>query len=393
MSEGILVVNAGSSSIKFAVYALEAAGQVLRYRGLAEGLGADGAAVEVRDRDGHVVFSDQLPRNDHAAAIDALMLWLERGLQGLALRAVGHRVVHGGPQYSEPVLLDDAVIEALQGFTPLAPLHQPQSMAPIRRLAALRPDMPQVACFDTAFHRTLPRVAQLFALPRKYLADGVIRYGFHGLSYQYIARWLATHRPRLYAGRVVVAHLGNGASLCGLQGGRSIATSMGFTTLDGLPMGRRSGSLDPGVVLYLLDHYRMSAAEVQDLLYNQSGLLGLSGISHDVRVLLASDRPAAREALEVYCYRTAREIGSMAAALQGLDGLVFTAGVGENAAEVRRLICEQLQWLGIRLNQGRNDGNALDIGADGSLPVMVVPTDEEGEIVRETMEKTIVSAV
>lgn len=387
MTDAVLVLNAGSSSIKFAVYDMaNGAGGAAGFRGMAQGLGGGGrGALQVRDREGATVLSEPLRDGGHDAAMDALADWLKSGAQGFTLKAVGHRVVHGGTDFAEPVLIDDAVLDRLERLTPLAPLHEPQNLAPVRRLRDLLPALPQVACFDTAFHRTVPRIAQLFALPREYAEDGVIRYGFHGLSYQYIARWLAANRPDLHDGRVVVAHLGNGASLCALREGRSVATSMGFTALDGLPMGNRCGSLDPGVVLHLMTHYGLDAAALEDLLYHRSGLLGLSGISHDVRDLLASDRAEAREALAVYCYRAAREIGSLTAALGGLDCLVFTAGVGENAAPVRSWICEWLEWLGVRLDAGANARNAMAIGADEALPVLVVPTDEEGEIARDTL--------
>ncbi|MCC5857297.1 MAG: acetate/propionate family kinase [Ectothiorhodospiraceae bacterium] len=376
----VLVVNAGSSSIKFALYGLDDAGEPkLRERGQAEGLGGGQASFRTGDR--------QLPMSGdgHRAAVHALLDWLPTALEDAPLLAAGHRVVHGGTRHHAPVRLTDAIVQELQDLEGLAPLHQPHNLLPVRLLAELRPDLPQVACFDTAFHRTQPWYAQRFAIPRAYADAGILRYGFHGLSYQYIARWLREHHPELHRARVIVAHLGNGASLCAMRNGRSEATSMGFTALDGLPMGQRCGTIDPGVVLYLIRQRGMSPEAVEDLLYRGSGLLGMSGISHDVRTLLASREAAAREALDVYCYRAAREIGSLVSALDGLDGLVFTAGVGEHAAPVRAAICGRLAWLGIRLDAERNAGHAGCISADGTLPVLVVPTDEEGEIARETL--------
>ncbi len=381
--QSVLVVNAGSSSIKFALYQ---AGQepVLLYRGQAEGLGGN-AVFRVTELASGKTERPPLDGSDHRAAMQALVSWVEQATRNRPLVAAGHRVVHGGTTHSEPVRLTADVLAELEDLQGLAPLHQPHNLSPVRLLAELKPDLPQIASFDTAFHRTQAWYTQRFALPRRFADRGVLRYGFHGLSYQYIARWLRTHHPELHRGRVIVAHLGNGASLCAMRGGRSVATSMGFTALDGLPMGQRCGNLDPGVVLYLIRQLGMSAESVEDLLYRQSGLLGMSGISHDVRELLASEDPAAAEALTVYCYRAAREIGSLTAALGGLDALVFTAGVGEHAAPVRADICGHLSWLDVALDEERNRGHAGCISRDDSLPVLVVPTDEEGEIARDTV--------
>lgn len=381
MSESaVLVVNAGSSSIKFALYRV-GQGEALHpwERGQADGLGGEQARFRVGDR------QKPMSGNHHRAAMQALLDWLQSALGDARLAAAGHRVVHGGTRYREPVRLTEKVIRDLEDLEGLAPLHQPHNLSPVRLLAEMRPDLPQVACFDTAFHRTQPWYSERFAIPREYAESGILRYGFHGLSYQYISGWLREQRPDLYRGRILVAHLGNGASLCAMRNGQSVATSMGFTALDGLPMGQRCGTIDPGVVLHLIRQRGMSPEAVEDLLYRRSGLLGMSGISHDVRILLSSDEPAAKEALTIYCYRAAREIGSLVAALGGLDGLVFTAGVGEHAAPIREWICQRLGWLGIELDPERNAGNAGCVSADGTLPVLVVPTDEEGEIARETL--------
>ncbi len=376
----VLVINAGSSSIKFALYQVNTSGDAQPWqRGQADGLGGADARFLV---DGN---ARAMSGNDHRSAMETLLAWLEDALGDQPLLAAGHRVVHGGTRYHAPVHLTDPIIAELQDLEGLAPLHQPHNLLPVRLLAELRPNLPQVACFDTAFHRTQPWYSERFAIPRDYADAGILRYGFHGLSYQYMARWMHAQRPDLYRGRIIVAHLGNGASLCAMRNGQSLATSMGFTALDGLPMGQRCGTIDPGVVLHLIRQRGMTAEAVEDLLYRRSGLLGMSGISHDVRTLLASDAEAAKEALTIYCYRAAREIASLVAALGGLDGLIFTAGVGEHAAPVRASICERLAWLGIDLDDERNTGNAGCISADGTLPVLVVPTDEEGEIARETL--------
>ena len=266
----------------------------------------------------------------------------------------GHRIVHGGAEFSQPVVVDDRIVAALEALVPLAPLHQPHNLAAIRAITAASPDLPQVACFDTAFHQTQPPVAQVVALPRELTAEGVRRYGFHGLSYEYIAVGPARRGARVAAGRVVVAHLGNGASLCAMNGGRSVATTMGFSPLDGLVMGTRPGSLDPGVLLYLMSRHAMDAAAIEALLYHRSGLLGLSGLSSDMRTLLASPDPRAREAVDVFVYRIGRELGSLAAALGGLDALVFTAGIGEHAPEIRARVCRDAGWLGVELDEAAN---------------------------------------
>ena len=382
MTDRILVLNAGSSSIKLAIYPADAPPDQPLFKGEADGLGGEQGRLLIRDHRRNTVIDQRLGAS-HEEALRAVLRWLAED-SGQDLAAVGHRVVHGGMHYAEPVRLTPGLVEELERLDGLAPLHQPHNLSAVRVLARQRPDLPQVACFDTAFHRTQHWEAQRFALPREYTAAGILRYGFHGLSYQHVSSYLACHHPQLYRGRVVVAHLGNGASVCALHHGRSIATSMGFTALDGLPMGQRCGSLDPGVVLYLMDHYGMDLRALEDVLYHRSGLLGMSGISHDMRVLLASDDPAAAEAIRVYCYRAAREIGALVTTLRGLDGLVFTGGVGQHAAPVREAICERLDWLGVSLDQERNAGNAGSVSRDGSLPVLVVTCDEERVIAEET---------
>jgi acetate kinase len=383
----ILVVNAGSSSLKFKAYALVAGGRLeVMGDGQFEGLGtaprlrarAGGAPVAARDWPTGA-------RLDHAAAVAELRRLAPALLAGRRLAAIGHRVVHGGLDFDAPVRIDEAVLTALEDLVPLAPLHQPHNLAPIRAWRAAQPDLPQVACFDTAFHRTQPALAQSFALPERFAKDGIRRYGFHGLSYEYIARRLAALDPVLAAGRVVVAHLGNGASLCAIHAGRSVASTMGFTALDGLMMGTRCGALDPGVVLHLMDRYGMDARQIEALLYRESGLLGVSGISSDMRALRACDDPRARKAIDLFVYRAGREIGSLAAALGGLDALVFTAGIGENDSETRAAICAMAAWLGVELDAAANRAGGPRIStARAAVSAWVVPTDEESMIAAHT---------
>lgn len=380
MPGSILVLNAGSSSIKFSVYDASLApgphGQV-------EGIGASPRLLVRGLPDGATHDSPIDPARfpGHAGAFQVIHDWLTAHHAGEAeLAAIGHRVVHGGTRYDRPVRLDAETIAALEALVPLAPLHQPHALAAIHAAAAAAPNLPQIACFDTAFHRAQPDLAQLYALPRALTEAGVRRYGFHGLSYEYIASALP---PELARGRVVVAHLGSGASMCAIEAGRSVASTMGFTALDGLPMSTRSGNLDPGVVLYLLQQRGMTAQELESLLYRQSGLLGVSGISGDMRALLASDRPEAAEAVALFCYRVARELGSLAAALGGLDGLVFTAGIGERAAPVRAEVIRQSAWLGLSLDPEANAANAMRISPHGATPsAWVIPTDENLMIAR-----------
>lgn len=388
MPDAILVLNAGSSSLKFTAFALDAALLPI-VSGLAEEL-SGAARFRAKNAAGEVVvehaWSDGPPGHDGALAF--LFAWLREHVPGMTVRAVGHRVVHGGATHSAPVRVDAALIADLEALIPLAPLHQPHNLLPIKLLAETRSDLPQVACFDTAFHRTAPELAQAFALPAEITARGVRRYGFHGLSYEYIARSLPEIDPRAAAGRTIVLHLGNGASGCALLAGRSIASTMGFTAVDGLMMGTRTGALDPGVVLYLMDELGMDARAIEDVLYRRSGLLGVSGLSSDMRVLLASDHPAARFAIDLFCYRIVREVGSLAAALGGLDALVFTAGIGENAAPIRAEVCAPLAWLGVELDDAANEGRGLRrISTEASrVAVWVVPTDEERMIARHVRE-------
>jgi len=381
----IAVLNAGSSSIKFAMYEPGADGPLL-LRGQVERIGQR-PRLEARDAAGKVLVEHDLAdaKADHEAATTEIIA-LRRQLVGdLSVLAVGHRVVHGGTEFSAPVLIDDKVLPKLAELVPLAPLHQPHNLAPIRAIARAVPGLPQVACFDTAFHRIQPPLAQAFALPREITAAGVRRYGFHGLSYDYIVTRLEETEPALARARLVIAHLGNGASLCAVRDGKSVASTMGFTAVDGLMMGTRTGAIDPGVLLYLMQERGLDAAGIEDLLYRRSGLLGVSGIASDMRTLRQSKAPEAREAIELFVYRIVREIGSMAAALGGVDALVFTAGIGEHDAATRAEVVAGCGWLGIALDEARNDTGKGRISSDSSrAPAWVVPTDEERMISRYT---------
>ncbi|MBL6853700.1 MAG: acetate/propionate family kinase [Alphaproteobacteria bacterium] len=384
MTDTILVLNAGSSSIKFTLFTradpLTRAASLCD--GAAENLGHT-AHLRILGPRGETLVERDLPgAATHDDALRALLDWFESAYAGQRLAAAGHRVVHGGANYTAPVLMDAAVMTGLRALVPLAPLHQPHNLRAIEALTKLHPSLPQVACFDTAFHVTQPAIATLFALPYALTEQGVRRYGFHGLSYEYIASRLPeVLGPDVARGRVVVAHLGAGASMCAMQGGKSVATTMGFTALDGLMMGSRTGSIDPGVLLYLLDARKMSAAEITDLLYRQSGLLGVSGISDDMRTLLASSDPRARTAVDLFVYRIVRELGSLAAALGGLDALIFTAGIGEHAAEIRRRVCEGARWLGVELDEAANARGDICI-SQSRVSAWVVPTDEDLMIAR-----------
>lgn len=388
MSDLILVLNAGSSSIKFALY--DAVEDLrLRLKGQVEGIGI-AARFSARDASGNSL-GEQMWTNgvqpDHELATEFLMHWLRAEVADGRLVGVGHRVVHGGTRFSVPARIDSDVADYLSRLITLAPLHQPHNLAPIRRIAQQPDAPPQVACFDTAFHRTRPELEQVLPLPREITDRGVRRYGFHGLSYEYIASRLPQIDPRAARGRTVVAHLGNGASLCGMLAGRSIATTMGFTALEGLMMGTRAGSIDPGVILYLFDTLHMNARDVSALLYKRSGLLGVSGMSSDMRVLSASESARAHEAIDLFAYRIVREIGSIAAALQGIDALVFTAGIGENAVLVREAVCRGCEWLGVEMDEEANSGSHLRISsASSSVAVWVIPTDEELMVARHTRQ-------
>jgi acetate kinase len=388
MSGAVLAVNAGSSSIKFALYTIDPVGKkalVTQARGLLD-LGDD-PRLTVDAADGTRVNRRGVPSASPEGMLAELMDLLEERVGTTGLRGVGHRIVHGGQQFLAPVRLTDPVIKELEGLTPLAPLHQPRCLMPVHAVGRLRPDLIQVGCFDTAFHRTIGATARRVALPRRFESDGIRRYGFHGLSYEYIAGRLPLVSPGLGSRKTVVAHLGNGASMCAMCDGRSVDTTMGFSALDGLVMGTRCGSIDPGVLLYLLQEKGLQPAALSDLLYRESGLLGVSGISGDVRTLLGSSDPQAREALDLFAFRAARDAASLASTLQGLDCLVFTAGIGENAAPIRAAICDRLQWLGIRIDRARNDAGAALISMPGSrVEVRVIPTDEESVIARHTIE-------
>jgi acetate kinase len=386
MREPILVINAGSSSIKFSVFetapdrALSAGAH-----GQVEGIGT-AAHLEVSNARGDKLADETITRDGHAGAIAAIHNWfLAHVGSEVSFDGVGHRVVHGGTAFAEPTRIDADVIARLQELVPLAPLHQPHAIAAIEALARVAPCVPQVACFDTMFHRHQPAVAQEFALPRALTEKGLRRYGFHGISYEYIAAVLPEVAPECARGKVIVAHLGNGASMCAIAQGRSVATTMGFTALDGLPMGTRTGALDPGVILYLLAQEKMDVKAVEKLLYERSGLLGVSGISSDMRTLLASSAPAARDAVDLFVYRIGRELGSLAAALGGLDALVFTAGIGEHAAEIRARVCQDAKWLGVALDPDANAKGGPRITRVGAaVSAWVVPTDENLMIARHT---------
>jgi acetate kinase len=376
------VINAGSSSLKFSFYD----GERRILSGQVDGIGVRPKARAMGPDDEPVAPPDlgEKPVATPGDVLAALLPWGRERLRGRKLDALGHRVVHGGTRHAQPARVTPALLDELDSLVRLAPLHQPHNLAPIRAALMLNADLPQVACFDTAFHRTVPEVAQAFGLPWELHAEGVRRYGFHGLSYEYIASALTGAAPEIAAGRVIVAHLGNGASLCALRDRISVATTMGFTALDGLPMGTRCGELDPGVVLHLIREKGMTPESVEDLLYRRSGLLGLSGVSSDFRDLLSSSDARAKFAVEVFCYRVSRHIGSLAAALAGLDGLVFTAGVGENAAPVRSAICRACGWLGVTLDDEANAKNARRISDPGSrIGVYVIPTDENVMIARQ----------
>jgi acetate kinase len=375
----ILTLNAGSSSIKFGVY--EGADEpVLLGGGQVDGLGPEAKLILKAHGETRVT---ELGPADHAKGVEAILGAIAPLLEGRRVAGVGHRVVHGGIRYDAPVVLTSEVRQALRDYIVLAPLHQPHNLAAVEAAVAAFPEAVQVGCFDTAFHRGHPFVNDTFGLPRALFDEGVRRYGFHGLSYEYITSRLAAGWPELHAGRVVVAHLGNGASMCAIRGGKSVGSTMGFSALDGLPMGTRCGQVDPGVLLYLLDK-GMSAAELTAMLYKESGLKGLSGISHDMRVLLESDAPEAGQAIDYYVFRIRRELGAMAAVLGGLDGVVFCGGIGENAAPIRARVLEGMEWLGLTLDAAANETRGAAVISTGPVPVLVIPTDEEQVIARAT---------
>ncbi len=388
MTETILVINAVSSSIKFQLFLVAAQHELRRaLKGQIEGIGVRPRLI-AKNTEGETPIEEEWPVSEVATvpqALDKLVAFLRERLGTLPV-AIGHRVVHGGPEYSDPTVIDDAVIERLEKFTPLAPLHQPNNLAPIRAVRARQHQLLQVACFDTAFHRNHPEIADRYALPEQLYAEGVRRYGFHGLSYEYIAGRLPEIAPEIARGRVIVAHLGSGASMCAISAGKSVESTLGFTALDGLPMGTRPGQLDPGIMLYLMSEKRMSAKEIEHLLYHDSGLKGLSGISNDVRDLLASPDPRAKLALDHFVYRISLFAGMLAGAMGGIEGFVFTAGIGENAPAIREAVAKRLAWLGLDLDLKANADGETRISREGSrVACYVIPTDEELMIARQTL--------
>jgi len=385
----IAVINAGSSSIKFAVFQAASTPSLL-LRGQIEGIGATPRA-KLLDPEGKLLHEESFEDKgfDHAAATQAMMRIGAQWRGGWDISAVGHRVVHGGAEYSTPLLLTDQVIENLATLIPLAPLHQPHNLAPIRAIRTSHPNLSQVACFDTAFHRNQPPIAHAFAIPRKYSDAGIRRYGFHGISYAYVSGRIKAMAPEIAGRRLIIAHLGNGASLCAINGGRSVASTMGFTAVDGLMMGTRCGALDPGVIVHLIDQYGFNARDLEDIIYRRSGLLGVSQISSDMRTLRASSEPLAKEAIDLFVYRIVREIGSLAAALGGLDAVVFTGGIGENDAATRAEVVSGCAWLGLTLDEAANRQAATQISNEGScVAAFVIPTNEELEIATRTFEIT-----
>ena len=394
ITPAILVLNAGSSSIKFKVFAERPDGLSPVIQGHIEEL-YTAPHFEARNDEGCIQTAKSWKKGvklGHEGAMEYLAKFLSTQEEGLQLTAVGHRVVHGGTKHGGPILIDADVVAELEKLVPLAPLHQPSNLAPIRMLAAARPDLPQVACFDTAFHRTQPAFAQAFALPPEVTDRGVRRYGFHGLSYAYIASVLERYDARAAAGRTIVLHLGNGASMCAMKRGKSVATTMGFTALDGLPMGSRCGTIDPGVLLYLIDQHGMDVRAVEKLLYTKSGLLGVSGISSDMRTLLASTDARAKFAVDLFVYRIGRELGSLAAALGGLDAIVFTGGIGENAATIRARVCSDAAWLGVEVDRFANSRAGPRIStATSRVRAWVIPANEELMIATQTRALTAAS--
>ncbi|HYB10207.1 MAG TPA: acetate/propionate family kinase [Alphaproteobacteria bacterium] len=389
MADFVLVLNAGSSSIKFSVFKAEVPDPACELNGQIEGLYASAHFI-ARDAKKNLLDEKRWPEGEkvgHDVGLAYLTQFLRNYRGERRVLAVGHRVVHGGAEHSRPALIDKTLVAQLEKLSPLAPLHQPHNLAAIKSLLELAPQIPQVACFDTAFHRTHPEVAQAYALPPEITMRGVRRYGFHGLSYEYIASVLPKIDPRSAAGRVVVAHLGNGASMCAIHAGRSIASTMGFTAIEGLPMGTRCGNLDPGVILFLMDELGMDARGIEKLLYTRSGLLGVSGVSSDMRALEASTEPRARAAIDLFVYRIGRELGSLVAALGGLDAIVFTAGIGENSVAVRSRVCGDAQWIGVKLDATANERHGPLISVSESpVRAWVIPTNEELMIARHTLQ-------
>ncbi len=388
----ILVLNAGSSSIKFSLFDADDDALAVILSGQIEGI-SSAPRFQARDGEGTIIADLHWPRRQpgecHDYALGRLLEWLREHANGETLLGVGHRVVHGGAHYAQPVLIDAKVLADLRSLAALAPLHQPHNLAGIHAIAEVAPSLPQVACFDTAFHRGHPPVADRFALSRDLYEQGIRRYGFHGISYQYIASVLPERAPAISRGRTIVAHLGGGASLCAIRDGQSLDSTMGFTALDGLMMGTRCGHLDPGVILYLLTERGMTVSQLETLLYRESGLLGVSGISSDMRDLETNPEPAAVQAVDLFVYRVLQEIGSLTAVLGGLDGLVFTAGIGEHSTTIRQRICARLGWLGVQLDSQANSQPQGRISSDDSaVEVWVIPTDEERMIAVHTHQLT-----
>src|SRR5262245_52198147 len=386
-TDAILVLNAGSSSLKLAVFAVRDGSPALALKGEIEGLYTE-PRFQAHDPTGRVLAEKAWGRTTlgHDGAVEYVSSFLPDQLADRRLAGIGHRVVHGGREVTAPVRVTAETLQALEHFVPLAPLHQPHNLSPIARFRERAPELPQVACFDTSFHRTNPDVAQRFALPGELHDAGVQRYGFHGLSYEYIAEELPQVDAAAPLAKAIVLHLGNGSSMCARDEGRSVATTMGFTPADGLPMGTRCGALDPGVVLYLMEERKLDARAIERLLYNESGLLGVSGVSSDMRALLASAAPSAKLAIDLYVYRIARELGSLAAALGGLDAIVFTGGIGEHAALIRARVCDDAAWLGVELDAATNARGGPRISTDRSrVRAWVLPTNEELMIARHTL--------
>ncbi|HEX2454658.1 MAG TPA: acetate/propionate family kinase [Vicinamibacterales bacterium] len=386
MNDYAIVLNAGSSSLKFSIYHRPETGWRLELRGQIEGIGTS-PRFSAKDDAGRKLADEQMDSTvrDARTALESLAVWLRSRYGGARVVGVGHRVVHGGARYARPTIVTPQVLEDLRALVPLAPLHQPYNLAAIEAVAERLPGVPQVACFDTSFHRGQPAVAEVVPLPRDICAAGVQRYGFHGLSYEYIASVLPDVAPEIAGGRVIVAHLGSGASLCAMKNGKSVDSTLGFTALDGLCMGTRPGAVDPGVILYLFQTLGLSPKDVETILYKKSGLLGISGISNDMRDLLGSSEPAARLAVDYFVYRAAKEIGALAAVLGGIDGLVFTAGIGENSPDIRSRICHASAWLGLELDDEANGKRGPRISRAGSrVSAWVIPTNEELIIARHT---------
>lgn len=387
MADAILIINAGSSSIKFALFDVKD-GLHSSVEGEAEGIGTSPHLVI---KENGKVTLDKSWENDSSIGYEPLLAeildWIEKNLGSDKLIAAGHRIVHGGQKFYEPILLNKDSVKDLEALDILAPLHEPHNIAAIKAVFNIRPQLPQVGCFDTAFHHSMMDIAKLIGIPRKYHDQGVRRYGFHGLSYEYIASQLPKVAPKLAQGRVIVAHLGNGASMCAIKAGKSVDSTMGFTALDGLMMGTRTGAIDAGVVLYMIQSAKMDEKALTNLLYKESGLLGVSGISSDVRTLLDSPKPEAKEALDLFCFKAARQAAGLVNSLEGLDGLVFTAGIGEHAAPIRAAICAHLSWMGIQISPEANAANAAIISTpESAIEVRVIPTNEELMIAQHTLK-------